>query len=154
MEVVNAESEPLIQGKRGRKAIYPWDEWLRHNVTVRLVEGQDFTCKIHSLRQQAFNQTTNRHGTLKTHVGTDAAGRTVLELTFSFTAAYFRKLEQTRIEGDRAMGIHSEPIRTGIKPLDDDDMEIDVPSHREIADNEIDNPVARNGKKWGPPSID
>lgn len=157
MEIVDENSEPLIQGTRGRKPMYPWNEWLRHNVTVRITEGIDFNCKPNSIRQQAFNQATNRHGTIATRGGVDVSGRATLEITFSFSAAYLKAQDKIRIEGDIAMGIH-EPIRTGVIPLEDKDDDTDLdylikPSRqRELEDQLIDNPVARQGQKWGPPA--
>jgi hypothetical protein len=149
VEIVDDNTEPLIQQQRGRKALYPWDQWLRHNVTVRLVEGVDFKCKPHSIRQQAFNQATNRHGTITTSMGADLAGNQVLELRFRFTDAYIKAQERIQREGDRLMGIQERGTSTS-SSLDDDDMEIQIPNRQ--LDDEVDSPTLRNGKVWGPPS--
>lgn len=154
-EIVNEDSEPLIQRQRGRKPLYPWNEWLRHNTTVRLTEGVHFDCRPNSIRQQAFNQAANRHGTITTKMGEDFAGNAVLELTFQFRPAYLARQEKIRIEGDKAMGIHEE-IKTGaiqneMRVID----EFETASERrqkELDTHAIDDPRARNGQKWGPPT--
>jgi hypothetical protein len=149
MEYINEDTEPLIHvERRGRKPLYPWDEWLRHNKPVRLVEGADFTCRLSSLRQQAFTQAANRHGSLSTHTGVDLAGNNVLELTFQFSAQYLAKMERIEREGDRAMAVHS---AIAAEEVDDFDFPTTTSRQKELTTELIDDPTNRNGAKWGPP---
>jgi hypothetical protein len=91
MEIVSDNSEPLINGRRGRPSQYNWNEWLQHGKRVRLIEGVDFTCRTSSIRQQAYNQAMNRHGTVSTHIAKMTSGMWAVELTFWYNDSYLAK---------------------------------------------------------------
>jgi len=94
MEIVNENTPPLIKRHGGRQPKYPWDEWLRHNHAVRLVEGSDFDCTAASLRMMSYNQARRRGGRVRVSIGEDILGRNTVELTFQFTTATIKKQQR------------------------------------------------------------
>lgn len=86
MEIVDENSEPLQSLSRPRGK-YPWNEWLVHGKTVKLVEGVDFTCRASSLRQQAYNRALDMHGTLQSRMARQGT-RYVIELRFNYHEDY------------------------------------------------------------------
>jgi hypothetical protein len=102
MEIVDENSEPLIKNKGGRQGFHKWDEWLKHNVTVRLVQGVDFESTIPAFMPQIYNAARRRNGTAHVSKGRDMLDRDILEVTFSFNERYFRDLDRVHKEIEQA----------------------------------------------------
>jgi hypothetical protein len=84
MEILTNEDKRLRPSRRGRHTINQWDKWLKHNTTVRLIEGEDFTCRPQSIRQQAYNKAAELGGTVSVSIGTHPSNpeQIVVEITF------------------------------------------------------------------------
>lgn len=59
-----------IDWGKGRKNDYPWDEWFDGQARL-LRRGEDFPCKPHSMRAQAYNQGHKRGQSVRTKVISD-----------------------------------------------------------------------------------
>jgi hypothetical protein len=100
MEFVNENTPPLIKNTGGRAPKYNWDAWLRHNHTVRLVEGEDFDCAATSMRMMSYNQAKRRGGKVSVSIGLDILSRNVVEITFQLTETTIKRRErELRVAG-------------------------------------------------------
>jgi hypothetical protein len=103
MEIVDENTVPIVMKGRGRPVGRDWDAWLKHGKTVRLVQGEDFTCKAASLRPQAYNAARARKGTVRVTIGVHPfdAGVEVVEMTFYFTERALKDLEALDLDARR-----------------------------------------------------
>jgi hypothetical protein len=131
-EFVDENTPPLIQNKGGRKGIYKWDDWFKHNKSIRLTQGKDFDVSVQTFMPQIYNAASRRNGTVTVKKGEDILGNTILEVTFSFNAKYFRDLDRMHQEIERDVREPSEPAP-------------EVPE-----DGLLDDSVVQPGQ-WGPP---
>jgi hypothetical protein len=165
VEIVDENSEPLLEVRRGRPSMYDWDNWLRHNKVVRLTHGKDFTCKPESLRPQIYNQAAARNGSAKVHFGHDLSHRRTIDITFTFNESAFTDLMEREDELERQRAILRErrvPPPTPSAPLGFDAEETEeerelrrgraraanVEIANELGIRDLDN---RPAGKWGPP---
>jgi len=98
VQIVDENTPPLIQKKRGRKTLYKWDDFLKHNKTIRLTRGEDYHVPTESFLPQVYNAARRRNGTVSVTRGEDILDRDVLDVTFTFNESYFRK--QSRAEAE------------------------------------------------------
>jgi hypothetical protein len=67
---------------RGRPAKYPWESWLQHEETARLVQGEDFEGDPQTFRVTARSAAARMGGTIKTKVIRDGE-RLAMDVTFT-----------------------------------------------------------------------
>lgn len=75
----------------GRDAVYPWDEWLDGGI-YKLVQGEDFDCKLNSIRQGAFQAARTRRMAIHTSVVDD--GKALVLQAYPMTPEQLERLEK------------------------------------------------------------
>jgi len=143
MEIRNSTAEDL-EVRRGRANKYPWDEWLQHAKTVKLVEGEDFTCRANSIRQQAYNRASDMHGTITTKMYTDSEERRVVELTFQYDERYLQRHPEK-------VSWYNPSEDEDLGPIEQEEKEDDETPEFEESGTYGRDSIPQEAGKWGPP---
>lgn len=69
--------------KRGRRPKYDWDKWFVDGKTTELVEGEDFTCNVASIRQMAYTRAMGRGYVKTSSFQRQTDNKWIVEITFS-----------------------------------------------------------------------
>jgi hypothetical protein len=80
MEILSKEDALPLRVRGNSK--YPWDEWFRHGVSVRIFKGEDFSVSVITMRQQIYQKAKGLGGRVATSLGRDVSGRDCIDITY------------------------------------------------------------------------
>jgi hypothetical protein len=80
MEIIEGYTVPL-RG-RGAPQKYPWDQWLKHGVTVCIVKGEDFDVDVQIMRQMLYAKSKTLQGRVSTEIRETITHKPCIWLTY------------------------------------------------------------------------